>query len=134
MPFVLDASVTINWAMPDESHPMADLALQQLRRDESAIVPGIWWYEVRNILVLNERRNRITETDSMQFLRELRGFDIKIEHSLTDADVLYFARRHCLSIYDAAYLFLAFHEQLPIATLDKALQSAAMAAGISLLS
>ena len=133
MPFVVDASVVLCWAMQGESHPLADLALQRLRRDESALVPGIWWYEVRNILLLNERRGRIAEADSMQFLSRLRGFDIRIDHLLAGADVLHFARSHRLSVYDAAYLALAARELLPLATLDKGLQSAAISAGIPLL-
>jgi predicted nucleic acid-binding protein len=133
MPFVVDASVVICWAMQDESHPVADLALQRLRGDGSALVPGIWWYEVRNILLLNERRGRIAEADSMQFLSQLRGFDIRIDHLLAGADVLHFARSCRLSVYDAAYLALAARELLPIATLDKGLQSAAISAGIPLL-
>jgi predicted nucleic acid-binding protein len=133
MPFVVDASVVICWAMQDESHPVADLALEQLRRDESALVPGIWWYEVRNILLLNERRGRIAEVDSMQFLNRLGGFDIRIDNLLAGADVLHFARSRRLSVYDAAYLALAARELLPLATLDKGLQSAAISAGIPLL-
>ena len=49
MRFVLDASVTISWAMLDESNPVADLAFSALRSG-TAVAPAIWWYEVRNIL------------------------------------------------------------------------------------
>jgi predicted nucleic acid-binding protein len=38
-----------------------------------------------------------------------------------------------LSVYDAAYLALAIRKHLPLATLDKALQTEAQAAGIPLL-
>jgi predicted nucleic acid-binding protein len=43
------------------------------------------------------------------------------------------ARRYRLSNYDAAYLELAIRHHLPLATLDKVLQIAAEAAGVSLL-
>jgi predicted nucleic acid-binding protein len=43
------------------------------------------------------------------------------------------SRKYKLSVYDAAYLALAMRERLPLATLDKALQSAAQAAGVPLL-
>src|SRR5215470_14012137 len=33
--------------------------------------PALWWIEVRNILVVNERRKRLAEADSGIFLREL---------------------------------------------------------------
>ena len=133
MRFVLDASITINWAMPDESHPTAELALRELSGESSAIVPGIWWYEVRNVLVLNERRKRIVSADSMKFLGDLQHFDIEVDNALDSTAVLDLARKHGRSVYDAAYLALAFRERLPLATLDSALQSAASAIGISLL-
>jgi predicted nucleic acid-binding protein len=44
------------------------------------------------------------------------------------------ARQTRLTVYDAAYLALAIRERLPLATLDKALQTAALAAGVPLLS
>jgi predicted nucleic acid-binding protein len=43
------------------------------------------------------------------------------------------ARRHRLTVYDAAYLELALREALPMATLDEALASAARAEGVSLV-
>lgn len=132
MRFVLDASVTITWAMRDEDHPVADLAFQAMQND-SAIVPGIWWYEIRNILLVNERRNRISQADTVEFLDSLAKFDIDVrqpEHSQIAIDL---ARTHNLSFYDAAYLALAVDEKLPLATLDRALQSAAQSVNVSLL-
>jgi predicted nucleic acid-binding protein len=46
---------------------------------------------------------------------------------------LRFAGRHGLTLYDASYLELAFSRNLPVATLDKALRSAADVAGLPLL-
>lgn len=133
MRFVLDASITINWVMPDESHPMADFAFQELHRGGSASVPGIWWYEVRNILVVNERRNRISPADSIQFLKDLDEFTIEIDPRRDGADILELSRQTGRTVYDAAYLALAMRERIPLATLDKALQAAAISAGIPLL-
>jgi predicted nucleic acid-binding protein len=133
MRFVLDASITINWAMPDESHSMADFALQELRRGSSAAVPGIWWYEVRNILVVNERRNRISPADSIQFLKNLDQFTIEIDPQRDGTEILELSRRTGRTVYDAAYLALAMRDRLPLATLDKSLQAAAVSAGIPLL-
>jgi hypothetical protein len=53
--------------MRDEDHLLADLAFLEIQSG-SAIVPGIFWYELRNILVLNERRNRISPDDVTRFL------------------------------------------------------------------
>ena len=43
------------------------------------------------------------------------------------------ARQYGLSFYDASYLVLALRDGIGLATLDKALQAAAQAAGIPLL-
>jgi predicted nucleic acid-binding protein len=43
------------------------------------------------------------------------------------------ARRHRLTVYDAAYLELALREVVPLATLDQALAAAAQAEGVSLV-
>ncbi len=59
MPFVLDASVVARWASDDENHPVAELALERVRTDE-ARVPSLWWFKVRNRLIVNERRGRLT--------------------------------------------------------------------------
>ena len=54
IPFVLDASVAACWAFDDEDHPVAALARERIRTDE-ARVPSLWWFEVRNTLIVNER-------------------------------------------------------------------------------
>jgi predicted nucleic acid-binding protein len=132
MRFVLDASVTITWAMRDEDHPLADLAFRELQSG-SAIVPGIWWYEVRNILVLCERRGRIAPEDSAQFLRDLEQLRIDIDFPGSGAQVMELSRKHKLSAYDAAYLALAMREHLPLSTLDKGLAAIALVEGVALL-
>jgi predicted nucleic acid-binding protein len=132
MRYVLDASITITWAMRDEDHPLADLAFQHVQLD-SAIVPGIWWYEIRNILLVKERQRRISPRDSEQFLLDLTHLSIEIDFPQSSTNVIDLSRRFRLSVYDSAYLALAMHKRLPLATLDKALESAAIAAGVPLL-
>jgi predicted nucleic acid-binding protein len=131
MPFVLDASISAAWALAGESSPFAESAENRLATD-SAIVPYIWWYEVRNLLVVNERRGRITVDESAAFLRILSAYPIRIEPDAEAEDVFRIARRCRLSFYDAAYLALAVREQLPLATLDKNLQAAATTENVEL--
>ena len=47
-------------------------------------------------------------------------------------DVLTLARTHNLSVYDAAYLELAWRRRLPLASLDALLRGAATAMGVPL--
>ena len=133
MAFVLDASITACWAFQDEDHPDAALALDQMRTEE-AVVPCLWWFEVRNILVVNERRRRIAESDTTAFLLNLSRLRVRLDRLPEGDAVLRLARTHRLSVYDAAYLELAQREGLPLATLDADLRRAAAEEGVALLS
>lgn len=132
MPFVLDASITAAWALADESSAIADLADSRLD-DDIALVPRIWWYETRNLLIVNERRQRITAAHSARFLESLAGYSISIDPEDDEQSIFNLSRRYRLSFYDAAYLALAHRRGIPLATLDKALQEAARQAGVPLL-
>ena len=132
MPFVLDASVTASWALADENSPFAAQVATRLK-SEVAFVPRIWWYEIRNLLLVNERRQRITSNDSSAYLTLLSSFPIKIDPLFDEEPIFQLARQFRLSFYDAAYLELAQRHAIPIATLDRGLQAAAVSAGISLL-
>jgi predicted nucleic acid-binding protein len=132
MAFVLDASISAVWALADESSPIADHAAKLLER-EFALVPPLWWYEVRNLLVVNERRLRLTVNDSNIFLELLSSYPIRTD-AIEDEEITLRLARDCrLSFYDAAYLAVAKRNGLPIATLDKAVQTAAVAEGIPLI-
>ena len=51
---------------------------------------------------------------------------------MPDEKLLALARARKLTVYDAAYLELAKRERLPLATLDRALEKAAIAEGVAL--
>lgn len=132
MPFVLDASIAACWVFDDEDHPVAALALERIRTDE-AIAPSLWWFEVRNTLIVNERRGRLSEADTTIFLRELSRFGVTIDREPQEAAILTFARQHRLTVYDASYLELAQREAIPLASLDSDLRKAATALGVALI-
>ena len=58
---------------------------------------------------------------------------IGIDRAPVSETVLTLARRHRLTVYDAAYLELAGRREAPLATLDKKLAAAARAAGVALV-
>ncbi len=132
MPFVVDASIAACWAFQDEQDARADAALARLRLEE-AVVPSLWWFEVRNILVVNERRKRLTEPGTNSFLRELSRLRIRVDREPEEAAVMRLARAHHLSVCDASYLELALREAIPVATLDAELAAAAVAEGTELI-
>jgi predicted nucleic acid-binding protein len=132
MPFVLDASIASCWAFDSETHPAAAHALERIRNDD-ALVPVLWWFEIRNALIVNERRGRIARSGVSAFLRNLSRLSIVIDRSPEELQLLGLARRHRLTVYDAAYLELAARENLPLATLDNALAEAARAENMPLI-
>jgi predicted nucleic acid-binding protein len=132
VPFVIDASITACWAMRDEQHPFADAARERIVND-SAIAPSLWWFEIRNIMIVNERRNRITERDATTFLDWMSRLGIALDRSPDSSDLVRLARKNTLTIYDAAYLELAIRSRIPLATLDRKLADAARAEGVAVI-
>jgi predicted nucleic acid-binding protein len=130
---VLDASVVLAWAIEDERHVQAVDTLTRLRSSDEARVPALWWFEVRNALASNERRGRLTEADTATLLRGIARLPVATDRSPDETGVLTLARRHRLTVYDAAYLELAQREGLPLASLDRALRGAATVCGVALL-
>jgi predicted nucleic acid-binding protein len=131
MPFVLDASIAASWAFL-EGDQNAELAFETLLAD-SAIAPWLWWYEVRNLLIVSERHRRRSPADTEAFLGLLATLPIRLDHAPEQGSVLSLARTHKLTVYDAAYLELAGREGIPLATLNADLVRAARTAGVPLI-
>jgi predicted nucleic acid-binding protein len=137
--FVLDASLTAAWFIPD---PETDYALKVrsgLAANSTAVVPSIWAAEMANTFVKSVRRGTLTEEAVEYALQTLEtlfssGSRISVDSSLKSVREAYAAaRRYQLSAYDGFYLQLAIDEALPLATLDKGLRAAAVKAGVALL-
>lgn len=127
---VIDNSVFLSWCLGDEDDPTAAHAMHRVA-EGGGVVPRIWWYELRNAFLINERRGRISPrqvSDTLADSLEL-GIAIDDEH---DGSLLFdIARGHGLTVYDAAYLEVAIRRSLPLATLDRRLREAAEAVGVS---
>jgi predicted nucleic acid-binding protein len=132
MPLVIDASVVAAWHFPDERSAQGDSIMARLESD-SARMPALWWFEVRNVLLIGERRGRTMREHSERFLDFLHGLPIEIAPLPEELAVLSLARRHQLSFYDAVYLELAQRERIALTTLDRALARAAVAEGVELI-
>jgi predicted nucleic acid-binding protein len=132
MPFVVDASVAACWFMPDERHPVADAAYRRIAQDP-AVTSVLWWYELRNMLIVNERRGRLDSAKTTGVLRLLKGLPVLVDANVEEEALMQLARRHRLTVYDAAYLELAIRQQYPLATLDAELSIAARAENVPLI-
>jgi len=130
--FVLDASISAAWALPDETSNLAESLLTQVHAD-GAVVPSLWWYETRNVLLIAERRKRITATDADRFMRSLARMAIRVAELGDGQAIVRLARLHQLSVYDAAYLELALRESLPLGTFDRKLAQAAALESVTVL-
>lgn len=128
---MLTRRLPLSWAF-DEVHPYSVLARERLRTD-NAVVPSLWWFELRNALVMGERRGRLTERDTALFLRSIARLAVKVDRVPDEAALLAVARQHRLTVYDAAYLELSLREAVPLAMLDGELSAAARAEGILLV-
>lgn len=127
---VLDASITGAWLFAEE-RTEGVLALFRGLADGPAVVPALWHTETVNLLLVAERRHRITADTGAALLDLLGGLDIETddEPSRTQGPVLDLARRYGLTAYDATYLDLALRRRLPLATRDAALIRAVRALG-----
>ena len=131
MSVVVDASILAAWFLDEKRDPRVEAAFDMAARVETR-APNLLYYEIRNALLVGERRNRITEAMSAAFLRDLALLPIRLEPPGDDASLMALARARKLTVYDAAYLELAKRERLPLATLDRALEKAAIAEGVAL--
>jgi len=131
---VLDASVALSWALPDEASKYSDAVLDKVAATR-ALVPGLWAHEVANGLLMAQRRGRLTTAQRMAFVEELLCLSIEVEtsssRSVLDGQVV-LAERYGLTAYDTAYLDLALRRGIPLATQDKAMKAAAIKAGVAI--
>ena len=132
MAIVVDASIAAAWCFPDEQADAAERAFDDLPRS-GGVVPGIFTYEIRNVLIVNERRGRIDQAGSARFLMRLRALRLLEDDAHDDDTVMALARKHGLSAYDAAYLETALRRGDTLATLDRDLARAAAAEGVALI-
>ncbi len=132
--FVLDCSVSAAWCLSDESSEAAEKILYRLAGEEAVVTP-LWIAEMANVLVMAERRGRITPADASRAVELVLSLPIQVEfadlRTLNASRLL--AREYELSAYDASYLELAQREGLPLATMDRTLSMAARRCGVPVL-
>ena len=128
--FVVDASVSAAWFLPNEATASTEAALQATATHD-VWVPALWLLEVGNLLLSAQRRKRITADKRRELAAAASALRIKVDRepvAIAALDEL--AARFGLSAYDAAYLELALRRGLPLATLDEALRLAMTKAGV----
>lgn len=132
---VLDCSTALSWVLPDERKDDQGEVERMVARD-GAVAPSHWPLEVANALTLAARRGRIDRTYRDLVLADLSALPVDLDQE-TAAQAwgasLHLAEELQLTVYDAAYIELARRRDLPLATLDRALERAALDLGLAVV-
>jgi len=132
--FVVDASMALAWCFEDESTASSDDVLHRLLL-EGGIAPAHWPLEIANALRFAASSGRVDEaaiSRARSIVTDLPIDVLPVETS-TALELIEPARRHELSVYDAAYLELADIRSLGLATLDRRLAAACRDAGVAVI-
>jgi predicted nucleic acid-binding protein len=135
MSIVVDSSITLAWIYADETTD-AVLSLFDVVSRKGAWVPGLWRWEVANVLQMNVRRGRHAGDFRDDALSDLALLPINVDGEADRQawyEALRLAERHGLTVYDASYLEIASRRKIPLATLDGQLRAAAINEGVQLL-
>lgn len=133
MTLVVDSSIAASWGLPDENSPAATRALF-LALEGGVTVPSLFWHELRNVFLVNERRKRLTPEETQTGLSVIDDLFPRIDDSEAHYAVLGLARKYSMSAYDASYLELALRSGAVLATLDHRLARAALSENLSVIS
>lgn len=124
---VVDASAVAALLLPDEADPPVFGDLSRTALD----TPWLFWAELRNIVIVSERRGQLHQGAAERLLGAAEGLRIRLHADPSETVVLRLARVHGLSVYDALYLDLGLRLGAALITLDGRLAAAARAEGIA---
>ncbi len=122
----------MQWYLKDEEDRGYALSVLASLRDNEAIVPLLWAYEVSNALVTAHRRKRLSVEEVPEILTSLSTLPIQIDRPEPESvmELASLALEHGPTVYDAAYLGLALRLGLPLASKDGALRQAMEKSGV----
>lgn len=133
--YVLDSSVALAWVLPRQQTARTKALLDQAT-EYGVQTTELWPIETANVLLVYERRDRLTAAERTSAIGFFCGLPIEIDDQTqtrawgTTYDL---ALAHRLTVYDAGYLELALRSGLPLATLDSDLCHAAAKLGVPVL-
>lgn len=129
----MDTSVTMTWCFDDEVRNTTDALLESLV-ETYAVVPKLWDYEVSNVLIIANRKGRISESNIIRFLKLLEDLPIVVDDvTVNRARLFEIGRYHSLTAYDASYIELSQRLGLGFATLNLSLRQACKSSGVNVL-
>jgi predicted nucleic acid-binding protein len=131
--FIVDASVGFAWVYQGQATPATDHLLNEVAAGAIVTVPALWFLEMSNVLLMAQRRHRLTAAQRKAAMEKLTAMQFTVDeegarHAFGKTSEL--AEKYGLSIYDATYLELASRRSLPLASRDEALIKAAKQCGV----
>lgn len=119
---VVDASVSLKWALDDEDGVPQAVALRDaaFRDGVQMVAPSLWLYEITNGLVMAVRRGRLALELGAEALDHLLALEVRLADPAA-RDIYEQALRYEITSYDAAYLALASVLEVPLWTGDRRL-------------
>ena len=133
---VLDGSMTLGFLLEDERFSGALKVLEAIEAGTPTYVPGLWWLETANGLLMSERRRRSTQAGIARALQAYQDLPVITDNQpapVCARATLALARQYDLTVYDASYLELALRRGSSLATADQKLARAANSAGVIVL-
>ena len=135
MAVVVDASVAMGWLLRSQSGRLSD-AVEKLIISDGGWVPAHFGLEIARTLRRFERHGELTSDAVDQAFAELSKLHLTQDSPGSFGNIhtaVLLARKHALRVADAAYLELAIRLDLPLATRDRKLATAAADAGANVL-
>jgi predicted nucleic acid-binding protein len=132
--FVLDVSVAVPWILRRLWSDYTSRVLNSLIRSHP-LVPASWWADLLAASLDAEIGGLIEPAEVTAHLESVVGLPIHVDTLRVDrhrTTALNLARELALPILQAAALELALRTQLPLATIDTRLRTAATSAGVAL--
>lgn len=116
---VVDASVSLKWALADEEFDREASALRDevIAHGGSFFAPSLWLYEVTSGLVVATRRQRLTDATGRQALGDILAVGVQLMDPGV-LDVYTDALRIGIGAHGAAYVAVARLLDLPLWTGD----------------
>lgn len=118
---VVDASFILAFLLPDEKLP-TEKFFDSVKKGETEIFSvQLLSFEVVNSIKMAIKRKRLPERIAEKLIKKFFAIKIEIE-PINFQEVFCMAVRHDLTVYDAAYLWLAENKKVKLQTLDKQLK------------
>ena len=116
-----------------QATPATDQLLKEVAAGATVIVPALWFLEMSNVLLMAQRRHRLTAIQRKSAMEKLTALQLTVdEEGARNAfgKTSELAEKYGLTIYAATYLELALRRSLPLASREEALTKAAAQCGI----